>query len=197
MNRGLLAPIAVALAFPAFAGAQGTTTEIATGDNFFNPEKVSSDVGVESFFWQWGPPVSSGEHNVSEVGGIFSSGSPETSGSLTVTPSAGTFLYVCDVHGFVNGDNVIGMGGEIAVKPTATPQGKKALITWATETTDTGTKFDVEQKIGSKKPELVEEKTKAIEGAFKLKGGTKYEFRVRSRIGKATSEFSPKLKLKG
>jgi hypothetical protein len=89
------------------------------------------------------------------------------------------------------------MAGEIAVKPTATPQGKEALVTWATEATDTGTRYDVRQKTGKKKPKIVEERTKAIEGAFKLKAGTKYTFDVRSYAGKKSSDWSPKLKIKG
>jgi plastocyanin len=182
---------------PALAHAQGSVTEIATGDDFFEPEDVASDVGVESYHWQWGPPATGSEHNVSQESRLFSSGNTEPTGDFTVTPSAGTFLYVCDAHGTISGDKVIGMGGKIAVRPTATPQGKKTLITWATETTDTGNRYDVRQKTGSRKPEVVEQQTKAIEGAFRLKPGTKYRFDVRSLQGKAASDWSPKLTIKG
>ena len=41
---GLFA-LAALLAVPAFAQAQGSVTEIATGDNFFAPEEIASDAG--------------------------------------------------------------------------------------------------------------------------------------------------------
>ena len=190
MKRLVLTCLGLALAMPALSGAQGTVTDVSTGDDFFNPEKVSSDVGTRSVHWQW---ATTNDHNVREDNKLFYSGKLETTGEFTVNPSAGTFHYYCEVHGFENG----GMDGELAVRPTATPQGKKTLITWATENTDTGTQFDVQQKVGSKKPKIVESKTKKIEGVFKLKSGTKYQFQVRSRQGKKASGFSPKLKLKG
>jgi plastocyanin len=198
MKRGVLIVLVAALALPAAANAQGTVTEIATGDDFFNPENVSAEVGSGSFHWQWGPLATRNQHNVVEQNKLFNSGPPALSGDFTTTPSAGTFLYVCEIHGSISSSGQpIGMAGEIAVKPTATPKGKKALITWATETTDTGTQYDIQQKVGSKDPKIVEKKTSDLSGAFKLKPGTKYQFQVRSRQGSATSDFSPKLKLKG
>jgi hypothetical protein len=196
MKRALIAVLAL-LAVPQLAFGQGSVREIQTGDDFFEPEDVATAVGTESFHWQWGPPASINEHNVREENKLFYSGDTAISGDFTATPSAGTFLYVCDAHGVISGDKVVGMGGEISVKPTATPQGKKTLVTWATETTDTGTQFDVRQQIGSKKPKIVEEKTKALEKAFKIENGKKYKFDVRSRQGKATSDWSPKLTVKG
>ncbi len=193
MRRIVLAVAVAALIVPSLSGAQGTTVEIATGDDFFEPEDLKSDVGTQSFHWQWGPPSTQNEHNVRQDDELFTSGNLVTAGEFTVNPSAGTFHYYCDAHGFESG----GMDGELAIKPTATPQGKKTLITWATETTDTGSQFDVQQKTGSKKPVIVESKTKAVEGAFKLKSGTKYQFEVRTRKGKKTSDWSPVLKLKG
>jgi plastocyanin len=193
MKRGLFA-LAVLLAAPALAHGQGTTTEIATGDDFFEPENVSSDVGVESFRWAWSTV---NPHNVVEENAVFDSGSPSTTGDFTISPSAGTFNYYCQLHGFIGSNGKpAGMAGRVAVRPTATPQGKRVLITWATETTDTGNRYDVERKVG-KKAKLVEERTKAIEGAFKVKQGRKYQFRVRSLQGKKASGWSPKLRIKG
>jgi plastocyanin len=194
MKRGLFA-LAVLLAAPALAHGQATTTEIATGDDFFEPENVESDVGVESFRWAWS---TASEHNVVEENALFDSGNPSTTGDFTITPSAGTFNYFCTLHGFIasNGEPS-GMAGRVSVRPTATPQGKLVLVTWATEATDTGNRYDVQRKVG-KKTKLVEERTKAIEGAYKVKPGQKYQFRVRSLKGKKTaSEWSPKLTIKG
>jgi len=194
----LIATVVGTLAFPALAAAQGSTREIETGDNFFDPEDVTTDVGTESFHWQWGPPASINQHNVRAQNKLFNSGNLAINGNFTITPSAGTFAYVCDLHGAIGSNGTpIGMAGTIAVKPTATPQGKKSLITWATETTDTGTTFDVRQAVGKKDPEIVEKKTDEVEGAFKLKSGKKYKFQARSRQGKAASEWSPALKVKG
>ena len=196
MKRVLIS-VAALLAVPQLAFGQGSVQEIQTGDDFFQPEDVALDVGTQALHWLWGPPATINEHNVREENRLFDSGNTELTGDFMTTPSAGTFLYVCDAHGVISGDQVVGMGGEIAVKPTATPQGKKTLVTWATEATDTGTQFDVRQKIGSKKGKVVESKTKAIEKVFKIEKGKKYKFDVRSRQGKATSDWSPKLTVKG
>ncbi|HEX6116335.1 MAG TPA: hypothetical protein VFY99_04495 [Solirubrobacterales bacterium] len=197
MKRGLIA-LAALLAVPALAHAQGSVTEVATTDDEFTPEELASDVGVESFHWRWGAPDTVNAHNVREESKLFYSGTTEATGDFTITPSAGTFNYYCEAHGFISSTGQpSGMAGRISVKPTATPQGRRTLITWATETTDTGNRYDVRQKAGSRKPKLVEEKTKEIEGAFKLKPGTKYAFQVRSLEGKKASDWSPKLKVKG
>lgn len=194
MKRGLIT-LAALLAVPALAHAQGSVTEVGVDEFSFDPESVTTDAGVASIHWSWTGDVA---HNVRQQDRIFYSGDIETSGDFTITPSAGTFNYFCEPHGFVSSSGKLtGMAGRVAVRPTATPQGKKTLVTWATETTDTGNRYDVRQKVGSKKPKLVEEKTKAIEGAFKLRPGTRYRFEVRSLQGKAASDWSPKLKLKG
>lgn len=191
LKKGLLA-IAVALALPAIAVGQGTTREIGVVDDEFIPENVSTTVGVESFRWAWGPPASVREHNVRQDDKLFYSGTPAASGEFTVTPSAGTFGYYCEIHGNAG----IGMHGELRVKPTGSANGNRASIVWATAETNSGSQFDVRQKVGTAKPKLVEEKTREFEGSFKLKPG-KNQFQVRSRRGKATSDWSPKLSFKG
>ena len=192
MKKGLLVAI-VALAVPAQAAAQGTTTEIGVGDDFFNPENVSSNIGESSYHWRWGLPTSTNEHNVVHDDELFSSGALSLSGDFTIAPSAGTFGYYCELHGSPGG---LGMAGEIRVKPTGTVSGRKASLVWGTPETDTGTRFDVRQKVGKKKPKVVEENTRADEGDLRLKPG-KNQFQVRSRQGKAASDWSPKLNLKG
>ena len=191
MRKGLLV-IAVALALPATALAQGTTREIETEDSYFDPENVSSQVGSGSFRWAWGPPMSSIDHNVRQDDKLFYSGGPSLAGDFTVTPSAGSFHYYCELHGFEGG----GMDGELRVKPTGTVSGNRASLVWATPETNSGNQFDVRQKVGKKKPRLVAENTKAFDGSFKLRPG-RNQFQVRSQRGKATSDWSPKLTLKG
>lgn len=191
LKKGLLA-IAAALAVPAIAVGQGTTREIATDDDFFDPENVTTSVGVESFHWAWGPPATNNAHNVRQDEKLFYSGGPATSGEFTLTPSAGTFGYYCELHGAPG----VGMDGELRVKPTGSTNGKRASLVWATADSDSGSQFDVRQKVGTAKPKLVEEKTSEFEGSFRLRPG-KNRFQVRSRRGKATSDWSPKLSFKG
>jgi plastocyanin len=189
VKKGLLA-LVVALALPAFAAAQGAPREVAVSDDFFDPENVGFDAGSASVHWAWS---TTNQHNVRQDDRIFYSGGPATTGDFTVTPSAGSFGYYCELHG---SDGGIGMAGQIKVKPTATVSGNRATLVWANDATDTGTQFDVRQKVGKKKPKVVEEKTRELEGAFKLRSG-KNQFQVRSRQGKAASDWSPKLTLKG
>jgi plastocyanin len=190
LRKGLLVGM-VALVLPAQAAAQGDTREVVVDDDFFSPERVKFDAGTASVHWAWGPPVSQNEHNVRQDDRVFYSGALSATGDFTVTPSAGTFGYYCQLHGFPGG----GMAGEIKVKPTGEANGKRANLVWATADTDTGTRFDVRQKVGKKEPEVVEEKTKALDGRFKLKDG-KNQFQVRSRERNRVSDWSPKLNLK-
>ena len=188
MRKGLLV-FAIALALPATAAAQLPTREVQTGDDFFTPENVSFDAGSTLVHWGW---ATEGLHNVRQDEQLFYSGPVATSGDFSVVPSAGTFGYFCELHGFQGG----GMAGEIRAKPTAAVNGSRAQIAWANPDTNTGTQFDVRQKVGKKKPRIVEEKTKDFEGSFKLKDG-KNQFQVRSRQGNRISDWSPKLNLKG
>jgi plastocyanin len=188
LRKGLLV-VALALALPAQAAAQGSVQEVAVGDDFFDPQRVSLGVGSASVHWGWS---TAREHNVRQDDRIFYSGALSETGNFAVTPSAGTFHYYCELHGFEAG----GMDGEIRAKPTATANGSRAELLWATTATDTGTHFDVRQKVGKKPPKLVEERTREFGGTFKLKPG-KNQVQVRSRQGKAASDWSPKLNLKG
>ncbi len=188
LRKGLLV-VVIALALPAHAAAQLPTQEVQTGDDFFTPENVSFDAGSTFVHWAWN---TTNLHNVRQDDRIFYSGALAQSGDFTVAPSAGTFGYYCELHGFEGG----GMAGEIKAKPTGTVSGNRAEIIWANPDTNTGTQFDVRQKVGKKKPKVVEEKTREFGGSFKLKPG-KNQFEVRSRQGKAASDWSPKLNLKG
>ena len=186
MRKGLLVVVAV-LAVPAIAVGQGTTREISTGDDFFEPENVSAEFGAGSFHWAW---ATDNQHNIRQDDRLFYSGAAVENGEFAVTPSAGSFHYYCELHGFDGG----GMDGRLKVKPVASVSGNRATLTWASAETNSGIQFDVRQKTGSSKPRLVEEKTRAFDGTFKLKPGAN-TFQVRSRRAKAASDWSPKLKL--
>jgi plastocyanin len=188
VRKGLLV-VVIALALPAQAAAQGVTQEISTGDDFFTPENVSFEAGSTNVHWVWN---TTNLHNVRQDDRLFYSGALAQTGDFAVTPSAGTFGYFCELHGFQGG----GMAGEIKSKPTATVSGRRAQIIWASPDTNTGTQFDVRQKVGKKKPKVIEEKTREFGGTFRLKSG-KTQFQVRSRLGNRVSDWSPKLNLKG
>lgn len=188
MKKTLLTLIAV-LAMPAAAFA--ATKEIEVGDNFFEPNKAAGSIG-DGLHWGW---ATQNQHSVRQDDGLFYSGSPQATGELTVTPSAGTFGYHCELHGAADGQ---GMSGTLKVRPqVAASKGKKVEIVWATGETDTGSRFDVRRQKGKGKKRTVLKKTRDERAAFKLKKGTRYKFQVRSRQGRKKSGWSPKLKVKG
>ena len=86
-------------------------------------------------------------HNVHEDRGIFHSGRDTDLIDFEATFSAGTFHYFCQTHGTRNG----GMDGIVKVpaKLTAGPAGAAFTVQWASGTTDTGSKYDVQYRIGS------------------------------------------------
>jgi hypothetical protein len=135
------------------------------------------------------------DHNVSQTQGFFYSGAP-TEGpiDLSVVFSAGTFNYLCEVHGS-------DMSGVVKVKPVfaSAPTGAPFTVKWATSTTQTGTAFDVQYRVGTSTIwKTWKSATTAKSAAFgvsakpvKVTKGKKYTFRVRSRAGSKLSGWSP------
>jgi plastocyanin len=167
-------------------------TNVAVSDNAFTPSDLSIALGGSV---RWSRAAgSTGNHNVTEVGGIFTSGAP-TTGTIeyTRTFSAGTFHYWCAIH-------TTGMQGYVRVKAKtgAAPTGLPFTVTWASATTNTGTLFDVQYKIGAGAWTNWKVDTTSFKGVFGKSGspvtvvaGTKYTFRVASQSGTATSLWSP------
>lgn len=206
MKRYLSAAIVTgvaALSLPAIAAASATiTVEPAPFVNSFSPANSSLDLGDGSFDWEWGPGGAGAEdvHNVvqgktSRSGKpLFGSGAPQTErpGGFSVTASAGSFPYFCQVH--------LGMDGVASVRPTVTDRpGSGVRVSWASAETTTGNRFDVRYRAGKKwKP--WRKKTKKTSGVFGRKGkpakaGKKVKVQARSRQGKARSDWSPKVPL--
>jgi len=185
------------LAVPATASA---ATTIGVGDNFFDPKTPSAvDLGpASSFSWAWGPPTSLNEHNVVSNQDLFDSGKAATSGSLAVSASAGTFTYHCVVH------ELEGMNGTVAVKPIAqSVKSKSFKAVWASGSTTTGNKYDVQYSVDGKKLKTWFSNTDKTSAKFgkkkkpiKVKPGHDYQIQVRSKKGASSqhaSGFSPPL----
>src|SRR5689334_6017110 len=115
VRRSLLFIAAVAaFALPALALGAGPT-EIQVKDNSFSP-KTPPLRGFQtgaSFHWQRAAS-SIGSHNIHQDAGLFRSGNP-TAGAInyTISASAGSYHYYCDIHGSPAG----GMTGVIKVRP--------------------------------------------------------------------------------
>jgi plastocyanin len=205
VKRYLIASIvtgAAILAAPAAASAVTITVEPAPFSNSFAPANSTLDLGGGSFDWEWGAGGVGTEepHNVVQGDAfaprkpLFDSGEAVTDrpGGFSVTASAGSFPYYCDVH--------LGMVGKVAVRPVGEPKGKAAKLSWASAETTTGNRFDVRYRAG-KKWKLWKKKTKKTGGKFGRKGkpvklGRKaVKVQARSRAGKARSGWSPTLKL--
>lgn len=187
--RGALVLVALgALIVPAWAA----TAEVTVIDNEFRSNKVTVSVG-DSVKWSRAGS-SSGAHNISQANGIFRSGGV-TSGSLNYarTFSAGTFNYFCEIHRYDGMKGVV----NVPVSIDAAPSGLAFGVRWATGSTNTGTKFDVEYRVGSGSWKAWKKNTSAAHAVFggarqpSVTAGKTYGFRVRSQKGDGQSEWSP------
>ena len=170
------------------------TIEVGVDDNDFIPEVVNPAVG-SSVHWSR-VAGSDAPHNVAQRNGIFRSGDPTTGAiDLTKTFSAGSFPYLCEVHG----DS---MAGNVKVKPStsAGPTGRPFTVTWANSSTNTGNAFDVRYKIGSGGTyRMWKSDTTTFSAVFGKNGapvtvraGKAYFFSVRSQTSSANqSDWSP------
>ncbi len=192
MRRWIVSSLLLLLLVPAWARA--ATTEVKVKDDFFDPGTVGASLGG-SVHWA-DTSTTFNLHNVHEDGGIFHSGSPSSSINYTRTFSAGTYHYFCQVHGGPSG----GMDGLVKVAPkvSGAPDGLTFTVQWATGTTNTGTAFDVEYKVGSGSFKSWKSNTSAVKDVFgqgsnpvKVQANTKYTFRARSEKSGASSKWSP------
>ncbi len=150
MRRYLLIGIAAALlAIPTLASGRATTSVTVAPNNSltFGPKTVTKNVGAGAIHWQWGTNGTTAvAHNVRQDDKLFRSGNLTSSdpGGYTITPSAGSFHYYCELHGSPSG----GMAGTIKIRPavfskTATSFG----VRWSPGTNQTGNAFDVRYRV--------------------------------------------------
>jgi plastocyanin len=189
--------MALACSIPSMAGA--ATTQVGVKDYAFAPKAVKVAVGDSV---HWSRDVGSiGMHTVTANNGFFDTGAP-TIGfiELTATFSAGTFRYYCKMHGSPKGPGTMGMIGFVKVPDsvTAAPSGAPFTVQWASAGTNTGSRFDVEYRVGKGPWQTWKSKTKATKAVFGKNGkpgaaraGTRYSFQSRSRTSKGPSLWSP------
>ncbi len=149
MRRYLLIGAAALLAIPALAFGRATTAvTVAPNDSLtFGPKTVTKNVGAGAIHWQWGTSGTTiAAHNVRQDDKLFYSGRLTNSkpAGYTITPSAGSFHYYCELHGSRSG----GMAGTIKIKPTIYNQTTSSFgVRWSPGTTQTGNAFDVRYRV--------------------------------------------------
>lgn len=174
--------------------APAAIKKIGVRDKAFSPDALRVAVGDTV---NWVNPGSQAGHNVRENGRIFYSGDPVTAMNYSVIFSAGTYHYFCELHGTKRR----GMDGVVRVPVTISsgPTGLPFTVSWASGATETGSKFDIEYRIGSGSWTKWKAGTRSFKGVFGSRAapvavsrGTKYSFRARSARGsRATSFWSP------
>lgn len=180
---------ALALVGGVVSGAYAADESVLVSDNKFDPENTNAIVG-QAVVWATGASTSRA-HNVREDRKIFYSG-PAFDVEFTYRRvfSAGTFHYFCEQHGFRRG----GMDGTVYV-PVALaddPIGPEFTVTWATSTSNTGSKFTIQYRVGSGEWKAWKSSTRARNATFDLAEiGKRYSFRAKSIRGDDESKWSP------
>ncbi len=191
VSKKWIAPLAAALLLVAALPATAATTHVTVKDSKFDPDVVRLSVG-DSIHWMSGDTRQG--HNVRESGKLFYSGSaPSNNISYSAVFSAGTFRYYCEFH------KGTGMRGRVNVPVSlgADPAGFPFTVTWATSSSETGSKYDVEYRVGSgswKKWKTDVTAGSAVfgkGGPVKLTAGKSYSLRARSQKGSNVSGWSP------
>jgi plastocyanin len=188
MRRRLtIAAIAVGLALPALAFARVPVTQIQVKDNFYTPENPAARAFQTGPSFHWARAAGSGgAHNIVQDAGLFRSGGL-TSGPInfTISASAGSYHYYCQLHGSPAG----GMAGVVKVRPiqNAAPVGNPFTVIWADSGTKTGKAFDVRYKVGAGPWKIWKNDTAQFKAIFGLNNlpvtvmpGKTYQFQVRS-----------------
>jgi plastocyanin len=162
MRRALIISAAAALlALPAAAG--GAPRAIDVGDDFFSPQRPPArelQPGA-SFTWASGSGTFN-RHNVRQDDKLFRSGNPTRSLDFSIRASAGTFHYYCELH------RSNGMTGVVKVRPTIIPTSApgQAVVRWASENTNTGSRFDVRYRVDDRRWKTWKNDTAKIQGSF-------------------------------
>ena len=200
MRRYLLIGTAAALlAIPALAAGRATTaiTVAPNNTNSFGPKSVTTNVGAGSIHWAWGTNGTTfAKHNVRQDNDLFYSGAPTKSkpAGYTITPSAGSFHYYCELHGNPGSDTR--MVGTIHIRPTVFNKTASSFgVRWSPGTNQTGNAFDVRYRVdgGAWKPwknHVAEASAIFGAGNQHVAPGHTYEVQARSEKSTAVSKAS-------
>lgn len=186
----LLVALVLLPATPAEAGQ----VNVEVHDNFFAPDEIGNRIGDTV---RWFSDGTDNPHNVHQDGGLFHSGlATMLPFTYDVVFSAGTFHYYCQVHGSEFG----GMDGvvRIPVRINRAPDGLKFTVLWARKSSETGSVYDVQFKVGSGDWRNWRRNTSTLSGVFgrnrnpvRVRDGVRYSFRARSQEGDEQSRWSP------
>lgn len=147
MKRRLtIAAVAAGLVLPAVALGAPAVTDIAVDDNFFDPSfPAASNFATGSGFHWTRAPGSNGKHNVRQDDQLFRSGNPTTGPiDYTITASAGSYHYYCEIHG----SSTAGMQGRIKIRPAkSNVTSSSFVVKWASAATQTGDQFDLRYRV--------------------------------------------------
>jgi plastocyanin len=176
--------------FATSVSAATTQVGVGNGSKTFSPSAVTQAVGGSV---QWAA-TDGDTHSVTQNALIFDSGPASVGVNFTKTFSAGTFPYHCKKHG----DQ--GMVGTVRVPPQvlASPTGLPFTVTWASAATNTGTRFDVQYRVGTGAFKTWVRGTTAKSKVFgarsnpvRVARGKTYAFRVVSKTAAGSSAQSP------
>jgi plastocyanin len=189
--KKLVAAAVVGLLLP-LSSLSAATKDVEVVDRAFQPKITQASVGDVV---HWSTEGGTGEgHNVREAHKLFYSGRDTDFIDFKATFSAGTFEYWCEIH------RQSGMKGTVKVpaKLSAGPAGKAFTVQWASGATNTGSKYDVQYRIGGGAWRTWVTGTAATKKVFgansapiDVEPGTKYGIRVRSRKAADKSDWSP------
>lgn len=178
-----------------FVGAPASAAgrEIVVEDNVFTPRRIKVSVGA---LVTWRGDGGSAGHNVRQDRKIFYSGEPHNeSFAYERRFSSGSFHYYCEIHGFPSG----GMDGVVKVPVRVVKTSATTLkVAWATSSTNTGSRFDVDYRIGSGKWKSWKRGVSKLAASFgvtarpvAVRPGVRYSFRARSLRAGRSSGWSP------
>jgi plastocyanin len=194
----MLTALAAGLILPAVAPAATSVTEISVNDNFFSPANPAASKAGSNFHWTRAA-FSSESHNIRQDQLLFRSGNPTTGPiDYTITASAGTYHYYCEVHG----TSTSGMQGQIEVRPTkSNVTASSFLVRWASASTNTGDRFDVRYRVDGGTWTFWKQNTTSFTATFgngdpvTLASGHTYQVDVRTKKAGTTekSKWSPAL----
>jgi plastocyanin len=190
MRTGALAMLLSLVAvITTISPAGATNEEVTVDDSFFSPQNVTVTTGG-GVSWLKGPTDLS--HSVHQLKGLFDSGDPTNNEfQFDRIFSAGTFPYKCEVHGSMTGKV------RSRLQLFMDPEENLPLVTWATDNSQTGGRFDVQYKVGSGEWKNWLKNTIKLEETFGVGGspvqvvlGKTYTFRARSQKGSEDSKVS-------